>query len=282
MFPLNFHALLRRYHLQPDKRLGQNFLIDEVALARIAAAADLTASDVVLEIGAGLGSLTRHLALAAAKVVAVEVDTQLLPPLEFVLRPYPNVELVCADILCLAPEALVGAGQAYKVVANIPYYITGAVIQHLLEAEKRPQLIVLTVQREVAERICAPPGDMNLLAVSVQFYGRPQIVARIPPGAFYPRPQVTSAVVRIEVGERPAVTVTDTHRFFRLVRAGFGQKRKQLLNSLSNGLGVDRLQVGDWLARAGIAPRRRAESLSLPEWAALEQAMTRTELTSST
>jgi len=268
MLALDVPHLLRRFGLSPKKSLGQNFLVDETALARVVAAAELTPDDAVLEIGPGLGSLTRHLASAARRVVAVELDGALLPALRHVLQPYSNVEIIHGDILQLHPSSFILP--PYKVVANIPYYITSAVVRHLLEAEARPALVVLTVQREVAERICAGPGDLSLLAVSVQFYSRPRLAARLPAGAFYPRPQVDSAVVKLEVLPQPAFADADS--FFAIVKAGFSQKRKQLRNSLSGGLRLDPAQVDGLLNRAGIDPKRRAETLTLDEWGALTQA----------
>ena len=270
MLALDVPHLLRRFGLSPKKSLGQNFLVDETALAKVAAAAELTPDDAVLEIGPGLGSLTRHLASAARRVVAVELDGDLLPALRHVLQPYSNVEIIHGDILQLHPSSFILP--PYKVVANIPYYITSAVVRHLLEAEARPTLIVLTIQREVAERICAGPGDLSLLAVSVQFYSRPRLAARLLAGAFYPRPQVDSAVVKLEVLPQPAVAVADADSFFAVVKAGFSQKRKQLRNSLSGGLRLDPAQADDLLNRAGIDPKRRAETLTLDEWGALTQA----------
>ncbi len=268
MRPLHVPQLLRRFGLRPKKSLGQNFLVDEAALARVAAAADLSPSDTVLEIGPGLGSLTRHLAEAARRVVAVELDQDLLPALRFVVEPYANVDIVQGDILGLDPSAL-SLEPAYKVVANIPYYITSAVIRRLLEAAIRPALIVLTVQREVAERMCAAPGAMSLLAVSVQFYSRPRVVARIPAGAFHPRPEVDSAVVRLEVLPEPAAAVEDVDGFFQVVRAGFSQKRKQLHNALAAGLRLESSVLEPALAQAGVDPKRRAETLTLAEWGAV-------------
>jgi 16S rRNA (adenine1518-N6/adenine1519-N6)-dimethyltransferase len=270
MLPINVPALLRQFDLRPKKSLGQNFLVDEAVLARVAAAADLGPRDTVLEIGPGLGSLTRHLAEAARRVVAVELDAAILPALRHTLRPYANVEIVHSDILKYALTASrSGLPSNYKVVANIPYYITSALIRHLLEADVKPSLIVLTVQREVAERICAEPGEMSLLAVSVQFYCAPRLVARIPAGAFYPPPEVDSAVLKMEVRPRPAASVSDVDRFFRVVKAGFSQKRKQLRNSLSAGLHLEGRTVDDYLLRAGIDPRRRPETLTLEEWGTL-------------
>lgn len=279
------YELIRRYELDPKRSLGQNFLIDESHLARIAGAADLAPDDVVLEVGPGLGVLTRHLATRAGRVVAVELDDRLIPLLQERFADQPHVTFVHADILQVDPAALLGETTAedprgpapprpYKVVANLPYYITSAVLRHLLEADQPPELAVVMVQREVAQRIVAGPGEMSLLAVGVQFYAVPHIVHRVPAGAFHPRPKVESAVLRLDVRPRPAVPDVDRDRFFDLVRAGFGQKRKQLRNSLSRGLGQPKEQIEVHLEAAGIDPRRRAETLSLEEWGRLAREMT--------
>ncbi len=272
MQPLDIRGLLTQFNLRPKKGLGQNFLVDEKALARVTAAAELMPSDTVLEIGPGLGSLTRHLAEAAQRVVAVEIDPALLPVLEHTLQAYTNVEIIREDILALDLVRRVNPPAGYKVVANIPYNITSAVIRYLLEAPAKPARIVLTVQREVAERIVAQPNDMSLLAVSVQFYSQPSIVTRLPGGAFFPPPDVDSAVVRLDVFPTPAVAVDDVSQFFRVVKAGFSQKRKQLRNSLGGGLQLSSAQVDALLAQAGVSPQRRAETLSLPEWGAVARA----------
>jgi 16S rRNA (adenine1518-N6/adenine1519-N6)-dimethyltransferase len=261
--------LLQRYGLHPKKGLGQNFLVEEAALRRIVTAADLTESDTVLEIGPGLGALTRHLAVAAGRVVAVELDDRFIPVLREQLAGVSNVELIEGDILALDPAALVGG--PYKVVANLPYYITAAVLRHLLESTPRPELMVLTVQLEVAQRLTAQPGEMSLLAISVQYYGPVRQVARIKAGSFYPRPEVDSAVVRVDLDRDPPLTGPDERCFFRVVRAGFGQRRKQLRNSLKAGLGIPAKEVEAALTAAGIDPRRRAETLSLDEWGKLAQ-----------
>ena len=265
-------ALLRARGLHPRKGLGQNFLTDPVALERIAAAADLSSSDVVVEVGAGAGTLTRCLAERAGRVLALELDDQLVELLREQFSEFRNVEIIHGDVLRFASTEVTPGG--YKVVGNLPYYITSAVLRHFLEGMPRPQLIVVTVQREVAERIVAEPGKMSLLAVSVQFYGRPRIVARIPAGAFYPAPKVDSTVVRIDVGEQPTVDLgeaIDEASFFRVVRAGFSQKRKMLRNSLSAGLGCAPVVAAESLERAGVDPGRRAETLSLQEWARVTQ-----------
>jgi 16S rRNA (adenine1518-N6/adenine1519-N6)-dimethyltransferase len=264
--PLNIPALLRQYGLRPHKGLGQNFLQDESALREIVSVADLKPDDAVLEIGPGLGSLTRYLALAARSVTAVELDRNLFPALKKILAPYKNVRLVQGDILDLDPAELMDAPD-YVVVANIPYYITSAVIRHLLESDPRPRRIVLTVQKEVAARICALPGDLSLLALSVQVYGQPSIAAHIPAEAFHPAPKVDSAVVKIEIYAEPVIPSARLETFFRLAKAGFGQKRKTLRNSLGALLGREGAE--SLLAAAGIDPMRRAETLSLEEWGKL-------------
>ena len=204
--PLQVPTLLRQYGLRPDKSLGQNFLIDETALRKISTAAEIQVDDLVLEIGPGLGSLTRHLATAARRVIAVELDEKIIPPLKHVLEPFPHVQIIQGDILAQNPSTLLPES-GYLVVANIPYYITSAVIRHLLETDNKPRRIVLTVQEEVARRICEAPPKMSLLALSVQVYGQPSLVARIPAGAFYPAPKVDSAVVRIDLYDQPQIPV---------------------------------------------------------------------------
>lgn len=273
---MDIKPLLRQFNLRPKKSLGQNFLIDERALSHVVHAAEIAPDDVVLEIGPGLGSLTRHLADAARQVIAVEIDRTLIPPLQSVLSGRSNVSIVEGDILQLDPAELLARHlthgprpRRYQVVANIPYYITSAIIRHLLEAEVRPQSIVLTIQLEVAQRIVAQPDDMNLLAVSVQFYGVPRIVQRIPAEAFYPAPDVDSAVVRIDLPDQPRVVVKDVDMFFKVTKAGFGQKRKQLHNALAAGLPLQHEQIRQTLTGAGINPKRRAETLTLDEWGRL-------------
>jgi 16S rRNA (adenine1518-N6/adenine1519-N6)-dimethyltransferase len=267
--PLDVIGLLRNYGLRPNKRLGQNFLQDESALQKIAAIAGIQQQDTVLEIGPGLGGLTRHLALAARQVVAVELDESLFPALRAVLAPYANVRLIHADILKLRPADLVAAPD-YLVVANIPYYITSALLRHLLAKSPEgaqsphPRRLVLTVQEEVAERICASPGEMSLLALSVQVYGQAEVAARIPAGAFYPAPTVNSAVVSINIYPEPIISYPLLDTFFQLAKAGFGQKRKKLRNSLSAIM--PREKAEQILLAAGIDPQRRAETLSLVEW----------------
>jgi 16S rRNA (adenine1518-N6/adenine1519-N6)-dimethyltransferase len=268
--PLNAPYLLKKYGLRPHKGLGQNFLQDPIALEKIAAAAELRPADTVLEIGPGLGSLTRYLAASAREVVAVELDQHLLPPLKAVLAPYQNIRLIHGDILELSPDDLIQA-QDYVVAANIPYYITSAVIRHLLESKHKPRRIVLTIQKEVAKRICEKPGDMSLMALSVQVYGKPWIAAQIPAGAFFPAPSVDSAVLVIDIYPEPLIPAEYLESFFKLIKAGFSQKRKTLRNSLSSGLSIPPASAAELLEQAGIDPQRRAETLSIEEWQRLAE-----------
>jgi 16S rRNA (adenine1518-N6/adenine1519-N6)-dimethyltransferase len=250
--------------------LGQNFIVDHEALAKVVAAADLTGEETILEVGAGLGALTCRLAEVAQRVVAVEVDQRLLPLLREVISQYENVRLVYGDILEYDLTTLIGEGE-YTVIANIPYSITSALIRRLLEAEKSAERMVLTIQREVAERIVARPGSLSLLAVSVQIYGKPQIAALIPAEAFYPKPKVDSAVLRVDVHPKTLVARELIPTLFRLARAGFSQKRKQLKNALAAGLHVSPSVVMEWLEKAAIPSKARAQELGLDAWAQLAQ-----------
>jgi len=263
--PLNAAALLRQYGLRADKRLGQNFLQEASALQNILSVAGIEATDTILEIGAGLGSLTRYLSTAACQVVAVELDGRLLPALKAVLAPHTNVRIIQGDILKITPADLVDKPD-YLVVANIPYYITSALLRHLLGTVPRPRRLVLTVQEEVAERICAKPGKMSLLALSVQIYGKASIAARIPAGAFYPPPKVDSGVIRVDLFPSPLIPIPLLDIFFQLAKAGFSQKRKTLRNALSAGLRRPAQETESLLRSAGIDPQRRAETLSLEDW----------------
>jgi 16S rRNA (adenine1518-N6/adenine1519-N6)-dimethyltransferase len=267
----NPRELLEAYAIDPKKSLGQNFIHDPNMLDKIVAAAELSSEDAALEIGPGTGAMTERLAGAARRVVAVELDNRLEPILEETLAPYSNVELLFQDILTVDVPALFEP-DPYVVVANVPYYITSAILRHLLENRHRPRRLVLTMQYEVAERLVAKPDDMSILAVSTQFYGSPKIVARLKPAVFWPRPDVDSAVIRMDTFAAPPVDVPDEKTFFQVVRAGFGQKRKQLKNSLSAGLHLNSEAADALFRAASIDPRRRAETLTLDEWARLTRA----------
>jgi len=272
---LNIPAILRRYGLRPQKNLGQNFLTEDSALRKVISAAGITPDETVLEVGPGLGSLTRYLAVLAERVVAVELDRKLIPPLQEILAHYKNIHISHGDILeqnlteLLALPEKGKSIQHYVVVANIPYYITSALIRHLLDSPLQPDRIILTVQKEVAMRICAEPPEMSLLALSVQVFGNPSLSAIIPAEAFYPTPQVDSAVLRVDIFSSPRISPPFLDTFFQLAKAGFSQKRKNLRNSLSGGLGISKSQVETMLAAVHIDYHRRAETLTMEEWRAL-------------
>jgi len=260
--------LLDQFEIDPKKSLGQNFLHDPNALEKIVNSAELRPTETVVEIGPGTGTLTQVLAEQALRVFTIEIDERMRPILSRQLAGYPNVTLIYDDVLKVNIPEVIGY-QPFVVVANVPYYITSAIIRQILEHKHRPRRAVLTVQQELAERMTAKTGDLSLLAVSVQFYGKPQIVMKLNPAVFWPRPEVESAVVRIDTYDTPPVDVPDDKTFFRVVRAGFSQKRKQLRNSIGSGLAIKAEIAGELLEQAGIDPRRRAETLSLEEWAAL-------------
>jgi 16S rRNA (adenine1518-N6/adenine1519-N6)-dimethyltransferase len=226
----------------------------------------------VLEIGCGLGSLTGLIARASKQVFAVELDKRLAEIARATLRDRTNVRVVHADILKITPSEL-GLPEAYVVAANIPYYVTSPILQHLLGSRPRPRRIVLTVQKEVAERICADPPKMSVLAISVQIHGRPELIGSIPAAAFYPAPKVDSAIVRIDCYDQPLVPEPALPEFFKVVKAGFAQPRKMLRNSLSSGLRTNVPQSSALLQGVDIDPQRRAETLSLADWIRLSEAI---------
>ena len=262
----NPKTLLESYDLFPKKSLGQNFMHDPQALDKIVDSADLTAADAVVEVGAGTGSLTEKLAERSREVFAIEVDQRLQPVLEDRFDDVSNVYLVFDDVLKTDINTMMG-NQEYIVVANVPYYISSAILWHFLEADLPPQRLVLTMQYEVAERIVAGDGVMNLLAVAIQYYGAPQIVGKLSPAVFWPRPNIHSAIVRIDTHKSAPVAIPSIKIFFRVVKAGFSMKRKQLKNALSGGLGIKSARASELLRAAGIDPQRRAETLTLSEWA---------------
>ena len=277
--------LLRHFGIRARKGLGQHFLVDEEVLEFITSAAELNPTDVIMEIGPGLCVLTRELARQAGWVVTVELDTKLAAILEQTLASLNNVTVINEDILHVDPAALlqeqkikflplITSPVSYKVVANLPYYITSPVLRHFLEAQVKPQLMVVMVQKEVAEAIVAEPGQMSVLSVSVQFYGKPRIISYVPAHCFYPAPEVDSAILRLDVYPQPTVEVPDKESFFELVRAGFSASRKQIVNSLVQGLGLPKTEVLSLLEKVSIMPQRRAETLTLEEWARLWQEFT--------
>ena len=266
----NPKRLLDEFGVRPKKSLGQNFMHDPNALEKIVRAAGLGPQDTVVEVGPGTGALTRHLAERARRVIAIELDDRLIPILIHQVGDLENVTLVHADILETDLALHIGPEEPYCVVANLPYYITSAILRFFLERAHKPRRMVVMVQEEVAQRLVAGPGEMSLLSVSVQYYGQVEIITRLAPGVFWPRPDVVSALVRIEpYRNAPPVRVADEAAFFRVVRAGFSQKRKQLRNALGAGLGISKEEAAALLEAAGIDPQRRAETLTLEEWGAL-------------
>ena len=261
--------LLASYGLHAKKGLGQNFLIDGSVLKKIAGAAELTPTDTVIEVGPGLGILTETLTKQAGKVIAVELDNNLAGILKNNFSGFDKVAIINGDILKINPSEILGKQTEYKVVANLPYYITSAVIRHFLESPVNPNIMVLMVQKEVAQQITAQPGEMSLLSVSVQLYGKPTLVSKVAAGCFYPAPNVDSAILKIDVYPRPKVHTNDITAFFDIVRAGFSANRKQLPNSLANGLKVPKTEIMPLLEQAGIDPKRRAETLTIDEWGVL-------------
>ena len=268
--------ILSAFHLRASKRLGQNFLVDAGVVRAIVDAADLSPADTVLEIGPGIGTLTQGLAESRARIVAVELDKKLPAVLAETLKGYDNVTVVPGDILKLDILRILnlGAGERFKVVANLPYYITTPILMALLEQHLPIERMVTMVQKEVAVRMTARPGskDYGALSVAVQYHTDARIVMDVPPRAFMPAPEVTSAVIACRVRETPAVRPSDEKLFFRLVRAAFGQRRKTLLNALT-GAGLTKEQCRAGLAAAGIAESLRGEQLSLADFARLSDAV---------
>lgn len=268
------HDLIRRFGLRPRRRFGQHFLVSQRALDRILDAADLSLADRVLEVGAGLGTLTVPLAERAGHVTAVEVDGTLIPILQEVVGERPTIRIVHGDILQLDLRTLLPNGGPWKVVSNLPYNIASPLIVRLLEVPLGVTRLVLTVQREVADRLAAGPGtkDYGALSVAVQYRAEVALVGRIPSTGFYPPPEVDSAIVRMDVRPRPAVAVPDEREFFAVVRAAFGQRRKMLRNALV-ARGMVAAEAEAACRDAGIDPRRRGETLSLQEFAVLGAAV---------
>ena len=261
--------ILNRFKLRADKKLGQNFLIDENVVHQIVAAAELSEADTVLEVGPGIGTLTQGLAESKARVVAVELDTRLLPVLATTLNGYDNVRVVHGDILKVNIMEEVGA-PSFKVCANLPYYITTPIIFALLEKRLPMERLVAMVQKEVAERMAAQPGgkEYGALSVAIQYYTEPKIAFIVPPTSFIPAPAVDSAVIVCKRREKPPVEVCDEGLFFRVVKAAFSLRRKMLSNSLKN-MGIKSERVAKWLELAGGDGKRRAETLSLEDFAKL-------------
>ncbi len=274
--PKNTIGIIQKYNFMFQKKFGQNFLIDTHVLDKIIRAAEVTKEDCVLEIGPGIGTMTQYLAESAGRVVAVEIDANLIPILEETLADYENVTVLNADILKLDIMELAreyGGGRPLKVVANLPYYITTPIIMTLLEGEAPVDNITVMVQKEVADRMQTGPGskDYGALSLAVQYYAEPYIVANVPPNCFMPRPAVGSAVIRLRKLPQPPVAVKDAGLMFRLIRASFNQRRKTLLNGLGNAaeLPFSREEIAAAIKACGLEPAVRGETLSLGQFAQL-------------
>jgi 16S rRNA (adenine1518-N6/adenine1519-N6)-dimethyltransferase len=278
---LLYQQLLHQFGFKPKKHLGQHFLIDEAVLERILSTAELSLGDIVIEIGPGLGILTEGLARRGAKVIAVELDSKLVALLRKRLAAFPDVKIIHADILKVIPRQLFQdnltaseLARGYKIIANLPYYITSPVLSHFLEAQPQPSEMVVMVQKEVGETIAAAPGKMRFLSVKAQFYSKPAIISYVPAASFYPPPKVDSVILRLDVYSQPPIDVSDAASFFDIVMHGFSAPRKQLRNSLANSLEMPPSQVALLLEKAGIEAKRRAETLSLEEWRELWKVFT--------
>ncbi len=257
---------LKKFDIHPSKGLGQNFLVSDKAYAGIIEAAQLTPQDTVIEVGPGLATLTELLATHSGRVIAIEKDRDLIPHLTALFENQKNVTIIEEDALQWNPNTLGISTGSYKVVANIPYYITSHLLRTIFEEWPMPALIVLMLQKEVAKRIVATPPDMSLLAVSVQYFGAPKLIQKVPAQSFHPAPNVDSAILAITPHKDSVRDIPFTESFFKLAKAGFQEKRKQLLNNFSAHLKLPREQVLIYLEEAHIDPKRRAETLTLEEW----------------
>ena len=274
--PSNTIEVLKKYGFRFQKRYGQNFLIDSHILEKIVEAAEITKEDMVLEIGPGIGTMTQYLAEHAREVVAVEIDKTLIPILEDTLSAYDNVTVINEDILKVDIEALArekNGNRPIKVVANLPYYITTPIIMGLFESHTPLASITIMVQKEVADRMQAGPGtkDYGALSLAVQYYAKPELMMNVSPGCFIPKPNVGSAVIRLTRYEQNPVQVKDEDFLFSLIRAAFGQRRKTLVNSLTNAsfLSVSKEEILRALSEMGISETVRGEALTLEEFAKL-------------
>jgi 16S rRNA (adenine1518-N6/adenine1519-N6)-dimethyltransferase len=262
--------MLKNNDLFAKKKLGQNFLISGSTLTKIVETADLSKKDYVIEVGPGFGILTEQLALKADRVSACEYDAELIPILKKNLQAHTNIEIIHEDALKLRLPS-----ENYKLVANIPYYITSPILMHFLDPktadQKRPELIVLLVQKEVAQKICVKQGEYSVLSLEVQIFGKPSIAGYVNKNCFYPEPKVDSAILKIEVFPTPAIS--DTTLFMRIIKTAFSQRRKTLINSLRSGIKCTREELDEILLKAEIIPSRRPQELSIEEWQKLVDAL---------
>ena len=267
--------LLLKYETRPSKGLGQNFLIDKNVLEKIIASADIKPDDIILEVGPGIGTLTQELAKKAERVIAVEKDKTMVNILADVLNDLnvQNVQVINDDILKITKLKI----KNYKIVANIPYYLTSPLIRKFLESENPPQEIILMLQKEVAQRICSKPPKMSLLAVSVQFYAEAKIISYVSKNCFWPSPKIDSAIIKIIPYPDSSLRAKRSNLFFKIVKAGFSQPRKQIANNLSKTLKINRKKTEEWLQKNKINPSRRAETLSVEDWKNLTETFTQSK-----
>jgi 16S rRNA (adenine1518-N6/adenine1519-N6)-dimethyltransferase len=257
--------ILKNKDIRPSKRFGQNFLINENASEEIIKTAELKPNDLILEIGPGTGVLTEKIVKLANKVVIIEKDRNMISILKERFKDIKNIEIIEADILKYQIEL-----KNYKVIGNLPFYLTAPIIRKLLEIENQPSLMALIIQKEVGQRICVNPPKMNLLATSVQIYSHPEIISYIPKTSFWPTPKVDAAVIKI-IPKENKINKPDSNLFFKIIKAGFSQPRKQLINNLSAGLKIDKNKTGEWLKKNNLSPKQRAETLNIKEWLILTE-----------
>jgi len=261
--------LMTELGIRPNKGLGQHFLFERGLVERMVRQASVSEDDTVLEIGPGLGILTSELLRKADRVVAVELDRSLAAHLRAAFGDLPDFELVHGNALSLSSDELVPPGEPFDVVANLPYSVGTAILRHLLEQPRKPRRLTVMLQKEVAERLTAQPPDMSILGVATQFFAEPRLAFTVPPEAFIPPPKVDSAVVLLDVRDEQPLPEALQPLFFKIVNAGFRQKRKQITNAIADVLQVPKSDIAAWLEASGVAPTRRAETLSVDEWVTL-------------
>ncbi len=264
--PKNIKEIFAKYKAKPSKGLGQNFLIDKNVLQKVIDSADIKPNDVILEVGPGIGTLTQELAKFAEKVIAVEKDKKMIEILAETLKNYKNIEIIHGDILKINSTNYKLPTTNYKLVANIPYYLTSPLIRKFLESENSPSEMILMLQKEVAQRICSKPPKMSLLAVSVQFYAEPKIISYVSKNCFWPAPKIDSAIIKITPYRFRESVKTKTENFFNIAKAGFSQPRKQLAGNLAKSLKIEKVKINSWLTENKINTTQRAETLSIEDW----------------
>jgi 16S rRNA (adenine1518-N6/adenine1519-N6)-dimethyltransferase len=254
-------SLLNKYSISIKKSLGQNFLMDANVVKKIVQTANPRINECIIEIGPGLGILTEELAKTKAAITSIEIDSKLISLLKNELKNYSNIKIINKDALKFSPPKC-----QYKVVANLPYYITSPLISHFLNAKNKPKKLVILIQKEVAEKICAKSPNLNVLAINVQVFGKPKIIMKVSKKSFYPIPKVDSAVLEIKMHKQPLIKEKNIKKFFKIVHAGFSQKRKTILNALSNNLSIKTEKIKEALKKCPIKSTERAQNLTIEDW----------------